>query len=171
MHESVLGLWNGYRASIGGRSQSSELPLRAWHFCDNEREADELARLVLAGRKRATSPCLWELGNDRLPTQDDLDIVTYWSGEACCVIQTTDVRIKAFGDVSSNFAALEGEGDGSLEYWRRVHWAYYERVLKPLGKAPAYDIPVVCQRFEVVYRADKVSERTVKDNPVNRSDV
>jgi uncharacterized protein YhfF len=84
--------------------------------------------------------------------RDDLDIVTYWSGKACCAIQTTDVQIAAFSDVAPDFAAHEGEGDGSLEYWRRVHWAYYERVLGPLGREPALGMPVVCQRFEVVYR-------------------
>ena len=159
-HESVLAMWSSYLASIGQRAESTELTLRFWHFCDNERDADELAKLVVAGIKRASAPCLWELEDGRVPVRNDIDIVTYWSGEACCVIRTTDVEIRAFADVSPDFAAREGEGDGSLEYWRRVHWAYYERVLKPLARAPANDMPVVCQRFEVVYPASAAVEQT-----------
>jgi uncharacterized protein YhfF len=153
-------MWSSYLASIGQRAESTELTFRFWHFCDNERDADELAKLVVAGIKRASAPCLWELEDGRVPVRNDVDVVTYWSGEACCVIRTTDVEIRAFADVSPDFAAREGEGDGSLEYWRRVHWAYYERVLKPLARAPANDMPVVCQRFEVVYPANAAVEQT-----------
>jgi uncharacterized protein YhfF len=160
MHDSVLVMWGLYLASIGQKPESTELTFDAWHFCDNEKDADELAELVLTGTKRATAACLWELGGGGLPARNDLDIVTYWSGHACCVIRTSDVEIKPFAAVSRAFAAREGEGDGSLEYWRRVHWAYYERVVKPLGKAPAYDMPIVCQQFELVYPASDASERT-----------
>jgi uncharacterized protein YhfF len=157
---SVLAMWSSYLAFIGQRAESTELTFRFWPFCDNERDADELAKLVAAGIKRASAPCLWELEDGRVPVRNDLDIVTYWSGEACCAIRTEDVEIKAFADVSPDFAAREGEGDRSLEYWRRVHWAYYERVLKPLGRAPTGDMPIVCQRFEVVYPANAAVEQT-----------
>ena len=151
MHDSVAFMWTAYLDSIGERPERTSLTFRAWHFCDNEREADELATLVLCGRKRATAPCLWELGDDPLPSVNDLDIITYWSGVACCVIRTTVVEIRPFADVPREFAALEGEGDGSFEYWRRAHWAYYGRVLKPMGRAPSDEMPVVCQQFELVY--------------------
>ena len=153
MNHSIAAMWRSYLASIGETPESTALTFRAWHFCDNQHDADELASLVLAGNKRATASSLWEYGADPLPKPKDLDIVTFWSGRACCVICTSQIEIKPFREVSAEFAAREGEGDGSLEYWRRVHWAYYERVLQPLTKAPSYDMPVVCQEFEVVYPA------------------
>lgn len=50
------------------------------------------------------------------------------------------------------FAALEGEGDGSLESWRRGHRAYFGRECTRLRKQPSASMRVVCERFEVIYR-------------------
>ena len=36
----------------------------------------------------------------------------------CCVIETTEVTYRRFGDVDATFAYEEGEGDRSLDYWR-----------------------------------------------------
>ena len=154
MHHSVLDMWSNYLTSVGQRPGCTELRFQAWHFCDNQRDADELAQLVLNGTKRATAPCLWQIEDGHLPQCGDLDVITFWSGRACCVIRTTEVEIKSFADVSPAFAACEGEGDGSLAYWRQAHWAYYARVLSRLGRVPSYDMPILCQRFERVYSHD-----------------
>jgi uncharacterized protein YhfF len=92
----------------------------AWHFCDNQPDADTCAALVLAGRKRATAPLLWffESRGLALPAVGDLDIVTNWDGIAQCIIRTTTVQIVRFIDVTAEQAVAEGEGDGSLEFWR-----------------------------------------------------
>jgi uncharacterized protein YhfF len=62
------------------------------------------------------------------------------------------VDVVPFADVDAEFAAIEGEGDGSLEYWRRAHEAFFGRECKRIGRAPEPRMPVVCERFEVVYR-------------------
>ena len=55
-----------------------------------------------------------------------------------------------FDEVSAEHAAAEGEGDRSLAYWRRAHQRFWERhSTDPRGFAP--DMPVVCERFEVVW--------------------
>ena len=66
----------------------------AWHFCDNQADADELAELVLDGRKRATAGALWsyEAEQEPLPRAGDFSVVTDWAGAARCVIRTTSVR-------------------------------------------------------------------------------
>ena len=56
-----------------------------------------------------------------------------------------------FHAVTAEHAALEGEGDGSLSYWRRVHRDYYRRVLVGTGRGFSDDMPVVLERFEVVF--------------------
>jgi uncharacterized protein YhfF len=54
MHPSVIQLWQSYLVAVGGNAPLE--PPSVWHFCDNEREANELAALVVRGVKRATSP-------------------------------------------------------------------------------------------------------------------
>jgi uncharacterized protein YhfF len=143
-------MWCAYLASAG--LPDAPAP-SAWHFCDNERDADECAALVLAGRKRATAPSLWsfEARGEPLPRPGDLHVVTDWAGRARCVIRTTAVHVVPFDQVTEAHAAAEGEGDGSLAQWRVVHRAYYERELA--GTAYRIDdrMPIVCERFEVVF--------------------
>jgi len=126
----------------------------AFHFDDNEASADELAELVLAGTKRATAGLAWsfEKAPARLPRVGDLSIVTNWKMRPRCVIETQRVDVVPFDEVSEEFAATEGEGDGSLEYWRRVHLAYFGRECERLGRKIDPRMPVVCERFAVIFR-------------------
>jgi uncharacterized protein YhfF len=130
--------------------------LEAFHFDDHQPSADELAALVLAGRKRATAGLLWAHDPETrpLPRPGDLSIVTDFAGRALCVIETRRVDVVPFNEVTAEFAATEGEGDGSLAYWRHAHEAFFGRECRRLGRTPAPDMPVVCERFEVVYRKE-----------------
>ena len=125
----------------------------AWHFCDNQADADELVELVLAGRKRATAGALWsyEAEDEPLPRAGDFSVITDWSGAARCIIRTVTVEVVAFDAVSEEFAAAEGEGDCSLAFWRDAHRAAFSRELEASGRSPQPDMPVVCERFEVVF--------------------
>jgi uncharacterized protein YhfF len=81
-----------------------------FHFGDNRSDANELADLVLRGRKLATASLLWEYetGGKRQPQAGDLSVVTDWDGSPLCVIETTEVEVRAFNDVDKDFAAAEG---------------------------------------------------------------
>jgi uncharacterized protein YhfF len=113
-----------------------------------------VAGLVLAGRKRATASALWsyEADGEPLPRVGDFSVITDWLGNARCVTRTTVVDVVAFVAVSAEFAAAEGEGDGSLECWREAHRAAFERELAAIGRTLEPDMPVVCERFDVVFR-------------------
>ncbi len=143
-------MWDAYLRSSGADPAT---PYSSWHFADNEKDANELVGLVLAGRKRATAPSAWELEGrgEPVPRAGDHSVVTDWAGAARCVVRTTRVTVVPFDAVSGEFAATEGEGDGSLAYWREAHWDYYRRILQPLGKVPTLEMPVVCEEFEVVF--------------------
>ena len=127
---------------------------RVTHFCDNEKDANELIKLVLKGKKRATSHSLLGLQyrKEPLPKIGDFTILTDWKGNAKCIVRTVAVRLKPFFAIRSSYAKLEGEGDGSLEYWKKVHWDYYTRELEPFGRVPRDSMIVVCEVFEKVFQ-------------------
>jgi uncharacterized protein YhfF len=129
--------------------------LEAFYFDDNAPGANELAQIILSGQKRATAALLWahEVESKPLPQPGDLSIVTNFEGDPLCIIETQRVDIVPFNEVSEEFAATEGEGDGSLAFWRRAHEAFFGRECKRIGRQPGADMPVVCERFEVVHRA------------------
>ncbi|MCW8092001.1 ASCH domain-containing protein [Alteromonas sp. ASW11-130] len=135
-------------------SNLQQTELDSWHFCDNEIDANECVKLVLEGLKKATSPSLWwfQANNAALPKVGDFNIVTNWAGEAQCIIETTNVVIVPFNEITEEYAELEGEGDKSLEYWKRVHWDYYHRELAGTQFTPSEDMPIVCETFKVVFK-------------------
>jgi uncharacterized protein YhfF len=150
---SIQNFWDEFHATAGGDALARFY--EAFHFDDNEPSANELAQLVLAGTKRATAGLLWSFeAQNRLPPKPGaLSVVTDWHGIPLCVIETTAVAIVPFEEVSEEFAASEGEGDGSLRYWREAHWAYFGRECQLIGKAPSPRMPIACERFEVIWRA------------------
>ena len=143
-------MWAAYLALVPDAAGSRWL---ADQFCDNAADANELAALVVADIKRATASSVAELhaAGEPVPKPGDHLVVLDGSGKAQCVVRTTQVDMCRFGDVSAEFAAEEGEGNGSLAYWRRVHRAYYARVLAGTGIAVDDDLLIACERFERVY--------------------
>ena len=150
---SIVTFWDAFCAEAG--EDCSVRFFEAFHFDDNEPDANALADLVLAGVKRATASLVWSFENagGSPPKRGALSVVTYWDGKPACVIETLEVEVLPFEQVSAAFAASEGEGDGSLEYWRRVHWAYFGRECARVGREPSQVMPVACERFSVIYRA------------------
>ena len=122
------------------------------HFCNNEQDADECAELVVKGIKKATSPSLLgiQLRKEKIPKAGDFLIVTDWEGRAQCIVRTTKVIFRPFFAIDAAYALREGEGDKSLDYWRKTHWDYYTKELEPFGRVPRESMIVVCQEFEVV---------------------
>jgi uncharacterized protein YhfF len=149
---SIQPFWDEFQAKVGGDALARFY--EAFHFDDNEPTANGLAQLVLAGTKRATAGLVWSFeAQDKLPPKPGaLSVVTDWQGKPLCVIETISVAIVPFEEVSEEFATTEGEGDGSLRYWREAHWAYFGRACKRIGREPSLRMPIACERFEVIYR-------------------
>jgi len=103
---------------------SKKLPSRkltSFYFCDNKKDVNECADPVLNGIKRATASSLWgyEENNEDPPKKNDLFVVIDWARTAQCIIQINKVEILPFNKATSEFAQEEGEGDKSLEYWKK----------------------------------------------------
>lgn len=105
-------------------------------------EADVLADLVLQGKKRATTSAYYwiQSGEDKLPRSGDCCVVLDSKHNAVCVIKTTRVYVTEFCKVSAEHAALEGEGDHSLDYWRREHRRFFSEDLAGTGQAFSDDM-------------------------------
>jgi uncharacterized protein YhfF len=147
----MLPLWQAFLASKP-EYQASRF-YESFYFADSEAVANHLAELVLSGVKRATAGLVWgfEVEGKAPPQPGDLSIVTDWSGKAVCVIETVSTEVVPFEDVTAEFAATEGEGDNSLEYWRKEHWAFFSRECSQISREPTARMPVLCERFRVVY--------------------
>ena len=133
---------------------ASEDAPKVIHFCDNEKDANTCVDLVCKDVKRATSHSLLglQLRREELPKIGDFAVVTDWSGKAKCVIRTTSVRLIPFFSVREEHARLEGEGDKSLEYWKKTHWDYYSRELEEFGRTPLESMIVVFEEFENLFQ-------------------
>lgn len=154
MNARLESFWNEFAQSVGGVDDSRFY--EAFYFGDSEEMANELAELVLVGTKRATAASVWSLEDEgkESPVPGDLSVVTDWSGEPLCVIETIDVEVVRFRDVTEEFAATEGEGDGSLAYWREAHRDYYLRECEGSGQEFSEEMLIACERFRVVYKKE-----------------
>ena len=143
-------MWQCYCESTGVTAEYD-----AWCFGD---DADTLAQLVLAGTKTATSSAhvFYELEEEPLPEPGQYSVVLDSRDEAVCVIRTDSVRILPYCQVDERFAFLEGEGDRTLSYWRRVHKAFFTQEMEGINRAFSEDMLLVLEEFTCVYPvADK----------------
>jgi len=149
--QSIENLWNDFILENPG-NQHKKTPM-SFYFCDNEKDADACAELVVNGIKKATATSLWwfEKNNESLPQIGDQYIITDWNGKAKAIIETTKIEKVPYNQVTSEFARIEGEGDKSLDYWKKVHKDYYTREMKPYGEQFDENMIIVCEQFKLIF--------------------
>jgi len=145
--------WRAYLEALPEGSPGRDETYEAWAFGDGPELADELGALVLTGRKTATCSALWEVeaGEETMPRVGGKSVILDGDDEPLCVIETTEVAVRRFDEVDGRFAYEEGEGDRSLEYWRGAHRRFFGRTLPGIGRRFSEDMPLVCERFRVIY--------------------
>ncbi len=124
----------------------------AWAFGATVEQADELLALVLDGTKTATASALWdyESAGESVPAIGEVSIVLDGENRPSAVIVTIAVDIVPFAEVNAEHAWDEGEGDRSLGFWRESHERFWRSHSEnAVGFRP--DMPVVCERFRLVY--------------------
>ena len=149
--ESVQNFWANFCEKSG---VDVETQYQVWYFGLGCEDALELCELVLQGKKTATASLVLEYENapEDAPVIDGYSVVTDYDGEPKCVLRTTEIRVIPFAEVDAKFAFDEGEGDQSLDYWRKVHWDYFSRRCAEIGKKPHLEMLVNCERFELLYK-------------------
>jgi uncharacterized protein YhfF len=144
-------IWSAYAAAQGGVDEARFY--EAFCFGDSESMADELGQLVVSGVKRATAGAVWSYAAEgkAMPKPGDLSVVMNSQRLPLCIIETIQVDIMPSDQVSAEFAAIEGEGDGSLAYWRQAHLEYFTRECARAGRSFSHDMAIACERFKVVH--------------------
>lgn len=140
-------LWERFREE----NNLTDCEYEAWAF---GADADLLAELVVSGKKTATASAypLYELEKEPLPQADEYSVILDSEENAVCVIQTTKVAVVPFNEVTAEHAFKEGEGDRSLDYWKKVHESFFAECLREAGLNFTPDMKVVCEEFVVVYK-------------------
>jgi uncharacterized protein YhfF len=153
MTTNVERYWNQYLGSIKRGVEPPRRYVESFSFGFSPADAREIAQLVLNGTKTATGSALWSYEADKkpLPMVGDIWIVTAGSDVPACIIETTEVRIIPFDEVTEDYAWDGGEADRRLASWREIYWEYIERECQRLGLWPTTKAPLVMERFRVVY--------------------
>src|SRR5688572_13390430 len=107
------------------RRHGIDLPagvVRVGAFGDSAELSEELLSLIREGRKRGGASLVWahEADGEAVPSVGEIEIVVNHLNAPSLVTRTTAVEVVPFNQVSAQFAAREGEGDGTLEYWRKA---------------------------------------------------
>lgn len=151
--DSINAYWQQFLHSIPAGNEKPAGFTDAFHFADKA-DATAIAALVVAGIKTATGSLLWvyEAEQKTLPQPGDYNIITDGNDVPVCIIVTTEVRIIPFNEVDEAFAYDGGEGDRSLEDWQSMYNEYIQSECLRINRSPDPAIPMVCERFKVVYK-------------------
>jgi len=151
---SIRAYWQTFLSTVPSDSPYHAKSFSKGGYGDSPELANELIQLILIGKKTATCGSLWEWEDEDqpLPRAGDIWVEVDGIGTPVCITETTEVTIRKYNEVDADFARAEGEGDLSLNYWRQAHKNYFSRTLPKIGREFSEDIPLVCERFKVIYK-------------------
>jgi uncharacterized protein YhfF len=155
MSDDVIeAYWREFLASLPSDSPYRSKTYISEGWGDGPEMADELGALIAAGTKTATCSALWEWeAEGELPPEiGTVTIVLDGQGQPLCIVETTEVTVYKYNEVDADFAREEGEGDLSLRYWQEAHRNFFSRYLPKIGKEFSEDMPLVCERFRLIYK-------------------
>ena len=116
--------------------------MKKWSFAINN---DELVKLVLSGKKTATTS---DYDKNNLPAIGEETILCYSNGIEACIVKTIGYKIMKFSEMTDDFVRLEGEGDLSLKYWKDIHYNLFKSYDSKFNK----DSLIVFEIFKVTKR-------------------
>lgn len=151
MNEKEKKYWNAYLETCECKIDSSCVEAG---IAGNKEIADELLNLFLVGKKRAASGLVkdYEVKSIDFPKIGDHWIILDSREEPKCIVKTVNVEFCQFDKVSEKVALAEGEGDSSLEYWRKAHIEFFTPFLEGLGITDLDNETLVTEYYELVYK-------------------
>jgi uncharacterized protein YhfF len=148
----VKDFWDEYVASLPKDKRPKKQRVTAAYAGDRN-ITNGLIGLYLTGKKTAGSSLVedFNTAGDPLPKAGDYWVILGSAGRPRCIVKTIKTVQHKFPAVPADIAKAEGEGDQSLDYWRKTHAALWARDLKKWGLASINDATVITEFFEVVY--------------------
>ncbi len=112
-------------------------------------------KLYLDGKKTAGSGLVkdYEMAGDDLPKVDNHWIILDANEKPRCIVKTTRVEFHRFDQVPLEVALAEGEGDLSLEYWKKSHREFFTPYLEGLGLSDLESAQIVTEFYDLVFRS------------------
>ncbi len=154
MEEQSQAYLDAYLNSLTQTDRTKYQSFSSDYFCGDEHNANLCAELIRVDQKTATcSLNIWyESGEEPMPTVGHLQVAVDWNGNPICIIEIDSIETCKYNEVTTEFAYAEGEGDRSLEWWRKAHWRFFSAVCTELKIQPHEEMVLVLERFHVVYR-------------------
>lgn len=151
---TVQAYWQKFLSTLPADSPYHTRPYIAEGWGDSPEMADELGTLIAQGVKTGTCSAVWdwEAEGNPIPEVGLITVALDGHGEPLCIVETSEVTIRKYNEVDADFARAEGEGDLSLKYWREAHRNFFSRTLPKIGREFSEDMPLVCERFKVIYK-------------------
>ncbi len=143
--------WNSYLGTLKSKPINPKVEAG---IAGNQEIADDLLDLYLSGKKTAGSGLVkdYELAGDPLPEVGNYWIILNSKNEPSCIVKTVRVEKYQFDQVPKEVAIAEGEGDLSLDYWRKVHVEFFTPFLKDWNIDDLDKEILVTEFYEVVYK-------------------
>lgn len=152
--ENIKAYWQKFLSTLPANSPYHSKTPSEGGYGDSPELMNELIQLVLEGKKTATCGSLWEweAEGEAIRKVGDVWVELDGNEDPVCITETVEVTVRNYNEVDAEFAHDEGEGDLSLEYWREAHRDFFSRTLPKIGKEFSEEMPLVCERFKVIYK-------------------
>jgi len=153
--------WQRYLSTLSEEEQKNAPTYGVDQFADTPEAATAVGKLVRDGVKTTTSSLVWGLEQigEPLPSVGKIELIVDGDGDPLCIIELMEVAIKPFNAVDEQFAFEYGEGDRTLAFWRRDNWEFLSRWCVAIGCTPSETMPLVFQRFRVLYPPNNTTKR------------
>ena len=113
--------------------------------------ADEGAALILNGKKTLTSSPFWDFPDGKVPFVGALSVLLDGSQGPRGIVKTTRIEIMPFAAITEEMARAYGEGERTVEWWRRVMGGYYRTSAARHNIALTDDTLLIWEWFVVVH--------------------
>jgi uncharacterized protein YhfF len=128
-------------------------PFKVRTYGGSKAMADIIVPLVLSGEKTGTFALAAEFDDDpsRAPRVGDDYVVTYFDGTPALLQRITEVQVVPFEGIDHDHVQVEGPKARDVAVWRGIHWDYWGGMLRARGREPSPQMPVIFQRFRVLF--------------------